>query len=195
MELLENGLRDTHNHKASKYLCECGNIFTARDYSVRVGITSHCGCKKIKHGLCVSGANKKPTTLFGNIKKRCYDKNNKHYQNYGGRGIVMQEDWINDLDKFHKYVVSLDNSYKDGYSIDRIDNDKGYFEGNLKWSTKKEQNNNRRERKTITGEKRITMDRYLFKIKIPVGDNKYKCYWAKTLEDAIELRDKCLVEH
>jgi hypothetical protein len=190
MELLESGLRDSHNHKSSKYRCECGVEFITRDYSVRIGKSTHCGCKNIKHGLCKKDSGRKPSVLFNNIKKRCYDKKGKSYKDYGGRGILMQENWVNDLEKFHNYVVSLENAYKDGYSIDRIDNNSGYVEGNLKWSTRKEQNNNRRDRITKTGYDKITVDRHMFKIKVPLGDSKYKCYWTKTIEDAIELRDR-----
>lgn len=192
MELIISGKRDIHNHKCSDYRCDCGNIFTARDYSVRIGRTSHCGCKKIKHGLYIKGASKKPMTLFYNIKKRCYDKHNKSYNNYGGRGIVMQDDWINNFEKFNNYVSSLENAYKEGYSLDRKNNNDGYFEGNIKWSTKKEQNNNRRRRRTCTGYDYITIDRKYFKVKLPVGDKKYKLFFTKTLDEAIDIRDICL---
>lgn len=75
------------------------------------------------------------------IKKRCYNPNNKWYKNYGGRGIKMQEDWVMSFQAFYRDIGKRPGK---GYSIDRIDNNKNYTKGNCKWSTKIEQDNNRR---------------------------------------------------
>ncbi len=81
------------------------------------------------------------------IKKRCYNPNNKWYKNYGGRGIKMYEPWITSFVSFLQYVGNRPDR---GYSIDRIDNNGDYEPGNVKWSTKKEQDNNRRTTVLIT---------------------------------------------
>lgn len=70
---------------------------------------------------------------------RCYNPNNKAYKNYGGRGITVCERWHTSVN----FVADISDR-PDGYLLDRIDNDKGYSPDNCKWSTRKEQNSNRR---------------------------------------------------
>lgn len=80
------------------------------------------------------------------IKARCLNPNNKHYQNYGGRGIKICSEW---LTNFNQFVIDM-GERPIGYSIDRIDNNGDYTPNNCKWSTKKEQQRNRRVTKHIT---------------------------------------------
>ena len=75
------------------------------------------------------------------IKKRCFNANHKYYSNYGGRGITMYEPWITSFLEFYRHVGKRPTKY---HSIDRIDNDGNYEPGNIKWSIKTEQDNNRR---------------------------------------------------
>lgn len=87
------------------------------------------------------------------IKKRCYNPNVKWYENYGGRGIKMQENWITDFIAFYKDVGPRPGK---GYSIDRIDNDGDYTSDNCRWVDKLTQDNNRRSNVWIehNGEKK-----------------------------------------
>ena len=80
---------------------------------------------------------------WSDIKQRCYNPNCHQYPNYGGRGITMFEPWIDNFKLFESYVLLLD--HPEGTSIDKVCNDEGYYPMNLKYSTKKEQANNRRE--------------------------------------------------
>lgn len=84
------------------------------------------------------------------MKQRCYNLNYPRFRDYGGRGIQVQESWKNDPRAFINYISNLPHAEELGYSLDRIDNDKGYEEGNLKWSTYSEQNLNRRTQKNNT---------------------------------------------
>jgi hypothetical protein len=87
---------------------------------------------------------KKIKTMYNNIIQRCYNKNNPKYACYGGRGIGLFLPWRVDYDLFEVYVLNLPNALKKGYSIDRIDNNKGYVRGNLRWATAKQQIQNAR---------------------------------------------------
>jgi len=79
------------------------------------------------------------------MRERCLNPKNKRYPDWGGRGITICERW-NDFALFLQ-----DMSEKpDGTSLDRIDNDAGYSPSNCRWSTPKEQANNRRNRKAKT---------------------------------------------
>jgi hypothetical protein len=74
--------------------------------------------------------------------QRCLNPNHPSYDNYGGRGITVCEDWLS-FENF--YADMLDPP--DGMSIDRINNDGNYEPGNCKWSTASEQARNQRPRK------------------------------------------------
>jgi hypothetical protein len=78
--------------------------------------------------------------IWQGMKARCLNPKNLHYGSYGGRGIKICDTWINN---FNQFVTDM-GSRPQGYSIDRIDNNGNYTPNNCKWSTKKEQQRNRR---------------------------------------------------
>lgn len=73
---------------------------------------------------------------YDHIKERCYNQNAKSYPRYGGRGIVMCDEWLNDFSAFEKWC--LENGYKPELQIDRIDNDGPYAPWNCRFATNKE---------------------------------------------------------
>ena len=95
----------------------------------------------IKHNLSQT----REYRLWKNIKTRCYNKNRIEYKNYGGRGITLDPYFLDPIN-FVNYLINL-NGYKQGLELDRIDNDKNYEPGNLKWPNRHEQACNRRNKK------------------------------------------------
>lgn len=92
-----------------------------------------------KHGLT-----KHPLySVWKGIRKRCYNKNEPAYINYGGRGIKVSEEWQDAV----CFIKDMEPGYKKGLSLDRINNNGDYEKSNCKWSTPKEQANNRRPRR------------------------------------------------
>jgi hypothetical protein len=77
------------------------------------------------------------------IKQRCHNDKCYQYKTYGGRNIKLAEYWMNNPLDFYNYIISLDNYNKEGYTLDRIDNNKDYTIGNLRWASKFTQSNNR----------------------------------------------------
>jgi hypothetical protein len=75
------------------------------------------------------------------MKQRCFNVNGEAYANYGGRGIHVHDGWMFSFLAFYKHIGPRPTK---NHSIDRIDNDKGYCPGNVRWATRAEQNRNRR---------------------------------------------------
>lgn len=75
------------------------------------------------------------------MKTRCQDGKDPAYHNYGGRGIEVCKKW----EKFAGFYEEMGRNYLHGLTLDRIDNDKGYFAENCRWITHKKNQNNKRD--------------------------------------------------
>jgi hypothetical protein len=125
--------------------CECGNEALIRTEKLRSGATKSCGCLKLsqtpnrKHGFCDSGVIAKEYWSWHNAKRRCHDPKNEKYHRYGGRGILMCDEW---RDNFAAFIAHMGRC-PPGHTLDRIENDKGYEPGNCRWATPSQQALNR----------------------------------------------------
>ena len=128
------------------YECQyCGRQWEVVVHSVERGGTTSCGCLKGElHGL-------KGHKLYGTWRQmvqRCTNSKHKNYKNYGGRGIIICEEWL-DIKKFIAWAESTHPNIE-GYTLDRIDNDKGYNPDNCRWTDKTTQAINQRIQKNNT---------------------------------------------
>ena len=151
-------------HVVWECLCDCGNRHFVPSNSLLSGKTKSCGCfmiesrgvSRITHHM----SNEKIYAVWQKMRKRCYYKSDKNYKDYGGRGIVVCDDWNSDFKRFYDYVSQLPHFGELGYSLDRINNDGNYEPGNVRWATQTEQGRNRRNCITITanGETRTAIE-------------------------------------
>lgn len=145
------------NLRTFECICECGNKKIVFKKYLKNGDTRSCGCLKIEYlknksiGLKHGMSRTKFYKMYDSIKKRCLNKNNKDYKNYGGRGIKICNEWLNKENGFiNFYNWAIENGYKEGLTIDRINNNGNYEPNNCRWVTNKEQQRNTRNNVFLT---------------------------------------------
>lgn len=181
------------DHKVGKrsywlFKCDCGKEKVILKSNVIYGKQKACGCQmlRIKHGL----TNTRLHHIWIGMKSRCYDKNKSCYRNYGGKGIKVCDLWKNDFVPFYNWA--MENGYKKGLTIDRIDSTRDYCPENCRWVTRAEQNRNTSRNLMITykGETRCLREM----------SRKYGIHWAtisyrlkrgKPLDEVFRKVKKC----
>lgn len=159
--------------------CECGTEVRARKDSVLSGAIVSCGCNRrekahysgIKHAQSCITHNMSKTRLYGiwrSMKSRCYNKTCGGFQNYGGRGVTVCDDWKNSFEKFKDWAIS--NGYKDNLSIDRINVKGNYEPTNCRWITMLDQQSNKTTNHYITYQnKTLTLSQWSRELNIPIS--------------------------
>ena len=126
--------------------CDCGNTIERKSiYILKPKHPQNCGCVKKQwrrdiwttHG----GAYTRLYTIWQCMKNRCYLKTHKRYKNYGGRGIMVCKEWLNDFVAFRDWALS--HGYSDKLTIERAKVNEDYKPSNCKWVTNKEQQKNK----------------------------------------------------
>lgn len=129
--------------------CDCGDRVVLSSNSVKTGNTASCGClgdetrrtSTIKHGKTGT-----PTYIsWAAMVTRCRNAKNPGYKKYGANGIDVCPQWASSFEQFLRDV----GERPVGMTLDRIDNAKGYFPGNVRWATPHEQSKNRGNVKNI----------------------------------------------
>lgn len=144
---LKNVGKDNKYSLLWECICDCGNTVVVSSRELSREHRKSCGCLKetykFKHGY-----SKHPLyDCWVSMKARCNNKRNPKYPSYGGRGITVCEEWENDFCSFLEW--SLKNGYDEQLTLDRIDNNKGYYPENCRWTTRKVQQNNTRHNRYI----------------------------------------------
>lgn len=187
----------TEKGKSSTWLCfcKCGEEIPVELTSLRNGNTQSCGCLRLERLRRKNTThNKSHTTEYyawDNMKRRCLNEQHPEYSNYGGRGIGVSKEWINSFEVFFSDMGEKPNKK---FSLDRIDNSKGYCKENCRWADGSTQATNQRdpENKT-TGIKNISYDKRdsLYNVAITRKGQRYRKSF-KELEDAVKWKEKIL---
>lgn len=130
----------------------------------------------MKHGDSVATGDRRLYRLYNKIKSRCYNRNQNGYDRYGGRGILICDEWVNDFVAFKHW--SYANGYKTNLSIDRIDNNLGYSPNNCRWVEPIEQYSNMRSSVKFGNEYATSASRKLGGTKNLVN-NRLRLGWDK----------------
>ncbi len=122
------------------------------------------------------------------MRKRC---NNLSNPNYGGRGITVCSEWGNSFESFYNWAI---HSFKEGLTLDRINNNEGYSPDNCRFTDLRTQQNNRRL-KANSGEPyiywHVANKKYYVKVKVGKGNHIWGGYFTE-LSSAIIARNRVL---
>lgn len=146
--------------------CSCGNEKVVYYSFLMSGHTKSCGCLKrintvranVVHGQSRNDGTTSEYAAWQGMKTRCYNKNSKHYKDYGGRGISICDRW---LQSFENFFEDMGKRPSNKHSLDRFPNNDGNYEpSNCRWATKMQQAANCRSNHWVeyNGEKMIVAD-------------------------------------
>lgn len=132
--------------------CDCGIEKNVLERNLIYSGTSSCGCLQRE---CIGKLRRKHgdtgTRLYQaweNMRARCNRKSSREYENYGGRGISVCEEWQASYESFKKWALS--NGYADNLTLDRIDTNGNYEPSNCRWISNQLQQYNKRNNRNIT---------------------------------------------
>lgn len=175
-------------------VCDCGSSTTVTASNLK-HTTRSCGCVKGSHRVTHNKSNSRLYIIWSSMKGRCLNPKDSAYKRYGGRGILVCEEWLI-FENFYSW--SVENGYSEKLTVDRIDNDKGYNPGNCRFASKSVQAANRRKEEN-TSSKFIGVyfhkegKKFASHITFE-GKSKYFGLFACEKE-AAEVRNKFIIEH
>ena len=127
-------------------VCDCGNFITVSGSHLRSGHTQSCGCYRADNSsqrMTTHGKTRSKVYIaWCNMKERCYNPSNTAYERYGGVGVRIHEDFINNFQAFYTEIGDPPNETNE-WSVDRINYSKDYEPGNLRWATGTQQAQNK----------------------------------------------------
>lgn len=158
--VLKRAANNKYGLPAWDCICDCGTICTVSGKSMKAGHTTSCGCAymETRKGAKTHGMYGTPEyNVWAGIIRRCTDKNQPHYNRYGGRGICVCRSWRNSFASFYK---DMGDRPSVNHSLDRINNDGNYTKNNCRWATRAEQlrNTSRNVNISLYGETKCMAD-------------------------------------
>lgn len=146
--------KNKHGKLQWECVCDCGNKTITLGVYLRNGDTKSCGClaatfigeKRFKHGK--SRKNNTEYEIWKGMNARCYNPNHIGFKNYGGRGIIVCDEWRTN---FNKFLNDMGFRPSKRHSLDRFPNINGNYEpANCRWATDEQQRRNKRNNRYYT---------------------------------------------
>lgn len=145
--------KNMHPMRYRECRCECGNEKVVSELSLKNGSSLSCGCfnkemSRIANTLHGETLNGKPTTEYTAwqaMNNRCRNPNNPRFNDYGGRGITICDQWR----EFSNFLADMGPKPTPKHQLDRIRNEEGYGPDNCRWATPAEQMVNRRNTRFV----------------------------------------------
>jgi hypothetical protein len=143
--------------------CQCGAEKPVRAQLLILGAAQSCGCLQRELSTIHGHHNSLTYSTWENMIQRCTNVNYRRYKDYGGRGITVYKRWL----KFKNFLTDM-GERPPGTTLDRKDNNKGYYKANCRWATKEEQaNNTSRNRFLLFNGRRQTIIQWSRELHIP----------------------------
>ena len=190
---------ETSKQKATYGLYECqycDKEFEAMTKDIKKGHTKSCGCYarevQTTHGL----RSNKFYKTWKHMVDRCTNPKIKAYKDYGGRGISVCEEWLN-IRNFVDWC-DLTHPNQEGYTLDRINNDKWYSPENCRWADASTQALNKRISRTNTsGYVGVNWKKDKNIWVVNIKHHKVLKYVGgfKTIEEAVLARDQYIIKN
>ena len=143
--------RDESNTRKFVCLCICGNTTSTTKQRLKNGRTKSCGCMKstylsdasTKHGSYKDGKNSPEYQSYIAMIHRCYNPTRIGWERYGGRGISVEDRWVEPSPQGFLNFLQDMGKRPEGTSLDRIDGNKDYSKENCRWATARVQGHNK----------------------------------------------------
>ena len=146
LTVTQNLPKGKHGQRRVMVRCSCGKVKPVNEGALSSGATQSCGClatEKRQKRMTTHGATKTSEyRVWADMKNRCYNPNLANYNNYGGRGISVCEEWRDSFDSFMSDMGPRPSAL---HTLDRIDNDDNYTRENCRWADKITQSRNQRQ--------------------------------------------------
>lgn len=131
--------------------CTCGTVKDVRIRDLLNGSSKSCGCR-LENNLRTRGGDTSHRLFntWSMMRIRCANVNSAAYKYYGALGISVCEEWNDNTKGFRNFLEDMEDSYKEGLTLDRIDSTKNYCKSNCQWATLKQQANNCKSNSLLT---------------------------------------------